>query len=233
MRLFTRYNLEATEPPAIRRRGLPRTIEQQARTEGYRRVAGVDEAGRGALAGPVVAAAIILPPARRVAHVVDSKQLNLAQREHLFTELLAEATTCAVGIISSDEIDTINIRQASLKAMCQALARLHPAPDFALVDGNDDLPLSLPHQAVVDGDAHCYCIAAASIIAKVYRDRLMEHLAHLYPGYGFAHNRGYGTPEHLLALRQSGPCFIHRRSFRPVALAGQGMLALESAEEIQ
>ncbi len=227
MRLFVRYKSGNIQPPRIRHRGLPRTAEQQARAAGYQLVAGVDEVGRGALAGPVVAAAIILPPDRRVAHIVDSKCLNAAQREYLFDELLSQALACAVGIVAAHQIDALNIRQATLEAMRRAVAYLSPAPDFVLIDGNDTVSLQLPQRTVVDGDARCYCIAAASVIAKVYRDRLMAYLAHLYPGYGFERNRGYGTAEHLQALREHGPCFVHRRSFRPVALTDQQILRLE------
>ncbi len=216
MRLFREHKSGPVEPPRVRYRGLPRTVEEQAHSAGYQLVAGVDEAGRGALAGPVVAAAILLPPSRRVAHVVDSKCLHLAQREYLFDQLLSQAIACTVGIISADQIDTLHIRQASLEAMRQAVSLLSPAADFALVDGNDAPPLSVPHHTVVDGDARCYCIAGASIIAKVYRDRLMNYLGGLYTDYGFAHNRGYGTPEHLRALREHGPSLVHRRSFAPV-----------------
>lgn len=216
MRLFSHHKSATVEPPRIRYRGLPRTAEEQARAAGYELVAGIDEAGRGALAGPVVAAAIILPPDRRVAHVVDSKRLHLAQREYLFDQLLSQAVACAAGIVPADQIDTLNIRRASLEAMRQAVALLGPTPDFALVDGKDAVSLQLPQRTVVDGDAKCYCIAAASIIAKVYRDRLMNYLAGLYPQYGFAHNRGYGTPEHLRALRAHGPSLVHRHSFAPV-----------------
>ncbi len=230
MRLFIRHRPRPTTPPRIRYRGLPRTLEQQARAQGYRLVAGVDEAGRGSLAGPVVAAAIVLPPDRRVAHVVDSKLLDAPQREYLFGELLSQAVACTVGIVPANQIDSLNIRRASLEAMRRAIARLDPAPDLVLIDGNDSPPLSVPHRTITSGDAKCYCIAAASIIAKVYRDRLMDYLGDLYPGYGFAHNRGYGTPEHLLALREFGPCFIHRQSFAPVALTAQGLLDLEITE---
>ncbi len=230
MRLFVRYKSGDIKPPRIRHRGLPRTAEQQARAAGYQLVAGVDEAGRGALAGPVVAAAIILPPNRRVAHIVDSKCLNAAQREYLFGELLSQALACAVGIVSANQIDTLNIRRASLEAMRRAVAYLRPAPDFVLIDGNDTVSLQLPQRTVVDGDARCYCIAAASIIAKVYRDRLMDYLAQLYPHYGFESHRGYGTPAHLQALHEHSPCFVHRRTFRPVALTDQEILKLEFTE---
>jgi len=221
MRLFPRYTTELVKAPGIEYRGLSRTAEQQIRSEGQKLVAGVDEAGRGALAGPVVAAAIILPPQQRVAHIVDSKRLSPAQREYLFHQLLSEKVGCAVGIVPADQIDTLNIRRASLKAMGEAATDLQPQPDFALIDGLDAPALAVPHRCITDGDASCYCIAAASIIAKVFRDRLMEHLARLYPHYGFERNRGYGTPEHLAALRKYGPSLVHRHSFAPVQQLSQ------------
>ncbi len=216
MRLFPRYTRQSVTAPRTKYRGLSRTVEQQVQAAGYTLVAGVDEAGRGALAGPVVAAAIILPPQQRVAHIVDSKRLSPAQREHLFHRLLSEKLGCAVGIVSADQIDAFNIRRAALKAMARAVTDLQPQPDFALVDGPDAPALAVPHRCITDGDASCYCIAAASIIAKVFRDRLMEYLAQLYPHYGFERNRGYGTAEHLSALWKCGPSLVHRHSFAPV-----------------
>ena len=230
MRLFVRYTAASSAPPSFRSRGLTRTAETAAQAAGYRLVAGVDEVGRGALAGPVVAAAIILPPDRRVAHVVDSKRLDLAQREYLFHELLSEAVACAVGIVPADLIDRFDIRRASLEAMGRAVAALRPAPDFVLVDGRDKPALSIPQQSIVHGDGCCYCIAAASIIAKVCRDRLMAYLDGLYPRYGFTRNRGYGTPDHLLALQEYGPCFVHRHSFAPVGRLRQLTLLAEVIE---
>jgi len=216
MRLFPRYTRQWVETPRTKCRGLLRSVEQQAQAAGHKLVAGVDEAGRGALAGPVVAAAIILPPQHRIAHIVDSKCLRPAQREYLFVKLLSEKIGCAVGVVPADQIDALNIRQATLKAMAQAVTDLQPQLDFVLIDGLDAPPLTVPHRCITDGDASCYCIAAASIIAKVFRDHLMEHLAQLYPHYGFERNRGYGTPEHLTALRKYGPSLVHRCSFAPV-----------------
>ena len=216
MRLFPRYPRQWVEAPRTKYRGLSRTVEQQAQAAGYKLVAGVDEAGRGALAGPVVAAAIILPPQQRVAHIVDSKRLSPAQREHLFHQLLSEKIGCAVGIVPAEQIDALNIRRAALKAMAQAVSDIEPQPDFVLIDGLDAPALAVAHRCITDGDASCYCIAAASIIAKVFRDWLMEYLAQLYPHYGFERNRGYGTPEHLTTLRKYGPSLVHRRSFAPI-----------------
>jgi len=216
MRLFPRYTTQSAEAPRTKYRGLSRTAERQAQAAGYRLVAGVDEAGRGALAGPVVAAAIVLPRQQRVAHIVDSKRLSPAQREYLFHHLLSEKIGCAVEVVSADQIDALNIRRAALKAMARAVSDIEPQPDFVLIDGLDALALAVPHRCITGGDASCYCIAAASIIAKVFRDHLMEHLAQLYPRYGFERNRGYGTPEHLTALRKYGPSLVHRHSFAPI-----------------
>jgi len=216
MRLFPRYTSQSIEALRTKYRGLSRSAEQQAQAEGYRLVVGVDEAGRGALAGPVVAAAIILPPQHRIAHIVDSKRLSPAQREYLFHQLLSEKIGCAVGIVPADQIDALNIRQATLKAMAQAVTALQSQLDFVLIDGLDAPSLVVPHRCITDGDAKCYCIAAASIIAKVFRDHLMEYLAQLYPHYGFERNRGYGTAEHLTALRTHGPSLVHRHSFAPI-----------------
>lgn len=216
MRLFPRYTRQWVEAPRTKYRGLSRSAEQQAQAAGYKLVAGVDEAGRGALAGPVVAAAVILPADRRVAHIVDSKRLSPTQREYLFHQLLSEKIGCAVGIVPADQIDALNIRRAALKAMAQAVTDLQPQLDFVLIDGLDAPELAVPHRCITDGDASCYCIAAASIIAKVFRDHLMEYLAQLYPHYGFERNRGYGTAEHLTALRKYGPSLVHRQSFAPI-----------------
>ena len=216
--------------PSFSRRGAPRKLERQAHADGYKLVAGVDEAGRGALAGPVVAGAVILPADRRVRYVVDSKLLTGSQREYLYRQITTDAIAWSIGVVPPLSIDRTNILAASHQAMQQALAALEPPADFALVDGPFELPISLSHRAVVDGDNKCYCIAAASIVAKVYRDRLMEYLARLYPRYGFEHNRGYGTPEHLQALQQYGPCLVHRRSFAPVRQTYQGRLAIQIEE---
>jgi len=230
MRLFPRHTMQSVEVLRTKYRGLSRTAEQQARAAGHRLIAGVDEAGRGALAGPVVAAAIILPPQHRIAHIVDSKCLSPAQREYLFAQLLTEKIGCAVGIVPADQIDALNIRQATLKAMAQAVTDLQPQPDFTLIDGLDAPELNVPHRCITDGDASCYCIAAASIVAKVFRDHLMGYLAQLYPHYGFERSRGYGTPEHLTALRKYGHSWIHRRSFAPIRQPQLSVLA-QSVDE--
>ncbi len=185
-------------------------------------MAGVDEAGRGPLAGPVVAAAVILHPARPIEGLGDSKRLSPGRREALAAEIQARALAWQVARAEVAEIDRINILQAALKAMARAVAALEPRAERALVDGNRCPVLPCPAEAVVGGDATVGAIAAASILAKVTRDREMARLDGLYPGYGFARHKGYGTAGHLEALRRLGPCAIHRRSFAPVraALAG-------------
>jgi len=178
-------------------------------------VAGVDEAGRGALAGPVVAAAVILAPGADLSRVRDSKTVPEGEREALFERLLASGHGVGVGVASVREIDGADIRRATLTAMHRALSALPSPPDFALVDGDALPPTPCPARAVVRGDARSASVAAASIVAKVTRDRLIRALEKDYPEYGFFRNKGYGTQEHLLALRRLGPCPCHRMSFRP------------------
>ena len=191
--------------------------EQSARRRGWKRVAGVDEAGRGPLAGPVVAAAVILPPGIEFAGLRDSKCLTPAERERLFGEITAAALCWAVGTVEPEEIDRVNILRATHLAMAQALAALVPTPCGALVDGLPVHGLPCPHRSLVRGDALCVSIAAASVVAKVTRDRMMEELDRRHPEYGFARHKGYSTPEHLQALSDHGPVPCHRRSFAPVA----------------
>lgn len=182
-----------------------------------RLVAGVDEAGRGPIAGPVVVAAVILDPDRPIVGIDDSKVLSAERRTALDLEIRRFAIAHAVVVVPAATIDRVNILKATLEGMRQALAMLAPAPTHALVDGNrlpPDLPC--PAEAIVDGDALEPAIGAASILAKVHRDRLMEGLDACFPGYGFARHRGYPTPEHLEALARLGPCPEHRRSFAPV-----------------
>ena len=185
-------------------------------------VAGVDEAGRGPLAGPVTAAAVMLDPTRPIAGLADSKRLTAARREALETEIQTRALAWAVATASPAEIDTLNILQASLLAMRRAVMALGRVPELALVDGNRCPTLDCPVQAIVGGDGKVAAIAAASILAKVARDREMVRLDDLYPGYGLAIHKGYPTADHLTALRALGPCAIHRRSFRPVREAADG-----------
>lgn len=186
-------------------------------------VAGVDEAGRGPLAGPVTAAAVMLDPERPIAGLADSKRLTAARREALETEIQASALAWAVASASPEEIDALNILQASLLAMRRAVVGLGRVPDLALVDGNRCPMLECPVQAIVGGDGKVASIAAASILAKVARDREMVRLDALFPGYGLAMHKGYPTAEHLAALRAMGPCAIHRRSCRPVRAAADGL----------
>lgn len=190
--------------------------ERKALDNGARLVAGVDEAGRGPLAGPVVAAAVILDPARIPDGIADSKTLAPRRRDELFEELIG-TTRLSIAIASAREIDRVNIRQATLAAMRRAVAGLAAAPCRVLVDGNDCPELPCPAQPIVAGDAACLSIAAASIVAKVARDRLMARLALRHPGYGFEEHKGYSTPHHLAALRRLGPCAAHRLSYAPVA----------------
>jgi len=182
-------------------------------------LAGVDEAGRGPLVGPVVAAAVILDPRKPIAGLADSKTLSPRKRERLFHEILAKALCCSVAQASAEEIDQINILQATLLAMQRAVAGLRLPPKLVLVDGNRLPLLPMQAQAIVKGDATVAEISAASIVAKVHRDQWCAEFDARYPEYGFARHKGYGTAEHLAALVAHGPCPEHRRSFAPVAKA--------------
>lgn len=191
-------------------------FEAEVRIRGFRVVAGLDEAGRGPLAGPVVAAAVVLPPKGKWTGVDDSKKLSPAQREKIFPLLLEKALGVGVGIVEAQEIDRLNILQASLKAMQLAVEKLPLPPDFLLIDGIHALRLPLPQQTIPKGDQRCLSIAAASIVAKVTRDRLMTAYHDQYPQYNFARHKGYGTKEHLQAIRKYGCCPLHRQSFRTI-----------------
>jgi ribonuclease HII len=199
--------------------------EREARAQGYRLVAGIDEAGRGPLAGPVVAACVLLPddPAGLEA-VRDSKEIKAGQRAELFALLHARALAIGVGVADHLTIDRINILQATFLAMRQAVEHVQPQPDFLLIDGNRRPRWAEAAAVIVDGDRLSLSIAAASIIAKVTRDRMMEEFSRVYPEWGFDRHKGYGTPEHLAAIRRHGICELHRRSFFPVS---QMSLALE------
>jgi len=198
--------------------GLPNfEWEATVRASGWIRIAGVDEAGRGPLAGPVVAAAVVLPEDVKLEGLRDSKCLPEPVREQLYVQVLEVALGWAVGVASPEEIDRVNILRATHLAMARALSALSPGADGALVDGLPVRGLPCPHHAIVRGDGCCMSIAAASVLAKVTRDRLMLALDGEHPGYGFARHKGYGTREHLQALREFGPLPCHRRSFRPVA----------------
>lgn len=205
---------EAAHAERLRLRRLYRA-ERNRRRVGQA-VAGVDEVGRGCLAGPVVAAAVILPDGPAIKGLNDSKQLTPLARERLNDQIRSRAVAVAVAEASVEEIDRFNILGASRLAMLRALELLAPPPTFALIDGRDRLPLDLEHATVIRGDASRACIAAASIVAKVARDHLMHDLDQAYPGYGFAQHKGYGTAEHLAALARLGCCAAHRSAFLPV-----------------
>jgi len=191
-------------------------FERRARLDGYRVIAGVDEAGRGPLAGPVVAAAVVLPEGCALPGVNDSKQLTAARREELFDVIIDSAVSVAVGISSHDVIDRINILQASLAAMKKALSKLAVRPDYVLIDGTFKVPVRLPQRTIVKGDSLSLSIAAASIIAKVTRDRMMCKLDLKFPGYGFADHKGYACRSHLAAIGALGPSAVHRKTFSGV-----------------
>jgi ribonuclease HII len=191
--------------------------ERAALNRGFRIVAGVDEAGRGPLAGPVVAAAVVLEAGRELPGVRDSKTMTAEQRETAFALVVEHARAVGVGIVHADEIDRLNVLRATHQAMRAAIEELGERPDFALIDGLPVHPFPVLQRAIVKGDSKSASIAAASIIAKVTRDRIMVEHDLLYPAYGFARHKGYPTPEHLALLREHGPCPLHRRSFAPVA----------------
>jgi len=192
------------------------SLEMALWHQGYRGIAGVDEAGRGALAGPVVAAAVTLAPETELEGIDDSKRLSRKERERLFQRIHQCARGIGVGLIDAGLIDRLNVRQAALQAMRSAIQQLPLMPDYVLIDGLDRVALPLPQQALVRGDQVVASIAAASIIAKVTRDQLMEEYDWQFPSYGFAQHKGYGTAAHLIALSRLGPCAIHRRTFRGV-----------------
>ena len=198
-------------------------FEREAAEGGFRRIAGVDEAGRGPLAGPIVAGAVVL--GGEVAKLNDSKQVAPELREEIYEVLVAGPHAIGVAIIEADFIDREGIQCANYAAMAQAAGKIEPAPDFLLVDGFRIQGCPLPQKPLIKGDSRSASIAAASIMAKVTRDRIMEEYDRLYPGYGFAINKGYATKEHIEALECLGPCPIHRRSFSPVSpSATTGML---------
>lgn len=191
------------------------TIEREVRARGFHAVAGVDEVGRGALFGPVVAAAVILCPDRPVRGLNDSKLLEAGRREVLDARIRERAVAWAVAAVDAATIDLVNIYQASRLAMRMAVSRLDPPPDFVLIDAVP-LELRIPQRPLVKGDARCHAIAAASIVAKVYRDGLMRVWDEVFPQYGLASHKGYSTPEHWKALETYGPTPLHRLSFEPV-----------------
>jgi ribonuclease HII len=187
-------------------------------------IAGLDEVGRGPLFGPVVAAAVILPKGCRLRGLTDSKQLPEKKREQLDVQIRACAVAYAIAAVDAETIDRINIRRASLEAMRRAVEQLtlspyFLAPDFLLIDGRDTIEWNCPQQAVIQGDALSFSIAAASVLAKVHRDRMLVELDATYPGYGLARHKGYCSPEHMAALELLGPTPLHRKSYQPVAQA--------------
>ncbi|MCX5857167.1 MAG: ribonuclease HII [Deltaproteobacteria bacterium] len=188
-------------------------FESHARQHGYQVIAGIDEAGRGPLAGPVVAAAVILPPGYGHPEINDSKQLTARRREFLYEVIKTDALAVGLGVIEAPVIDRINILQATLMAMRDAVTDLSLSPDYLLIDGKNRIDVQTPQKAIVKGDAKSISIAAASIIAKVSRDRIMEIYHRQFPQYNFLKNKGYGTVEHREAIHRCGRCKIHRLSF--------------------
>jgi ribonuclease HII len=203
------------------KRQKPTFIEEKAlHTQGYRFVAGIDEVGRGALMGPVMAAAVILPDTVKgkwKTKVRDSKQLTSKDRDYLYGFICEAAVSYGIGSSSNEEIDSMGIAKATRVAMVKAVRQLDPAPHFLIIDWVRLKESYLPQKSIVHGDALCFSIACASIIAKVTRDRLVTEMDKDYPGYNFGEHKGYGTEEHLACLRDKGPCALHRRSFRPVS----------------
>ena len=189
------------------------TLENQIYDEGFTLLCGVDEAGRGPLAGPVCAAAVILPRGLVIEGLNDSKKLSEKRREELYDVIRSECISCGVAFATVEEIETLNILEATFLAMNRALEQLSPVPELALIDGNRTKGIALPSRAVIKGDAKCADIAAASVLAKVTRDRYMLQMAEQYPQYGFEQHKGYGTKQHYAALLQYGPSPIHRMSF--------------------
>jgi ribonuclease HII len=193
------------------------TLEEAARGRGALRIAGVDEAGCGPLFGPVVAAAVILPRGCRLRGLTDSKKLSEKKRTELNAAIRVHAVCWGIAEVDAQTIDRINIHRASLLAMRRAVEQLEHSPDFLLIDGRNTIDWDCEQRAVIRGDGISFSIAAASVLAKVYRDRLLVELDRVYPGYGLARHKGYGSPEHMAALERLGPTPLHRRSYRPVA----------------
>ncbi len=220
MKLGTFRSYEYGGPVAqeVRERliGPTEEFERMARLCGYRRIAGLDEAGRGPLAGPVVAAAVILPTHCRLHHVDDSKQLSERERERLFDDIHRKAVGVGIGLADAAEIDQLNILEATRLAMCRAIDNLLPPPDYLLIDAVTLPEVQIPLRPVIKGDVLSISIAASSIIAKVTRDRMMTAYHEEFPAYEFLSHKGYGTATHLQRLARHGPCAIHRRTFAPV-----------------
>ncbi len=190
------------------------SFERKARGCGYRIIAGIDEAGRGPLAGPVIAAAVILPPGYEHPEITDSKKLSPRQRERLYEVIERDAVSIGIGVVEAPVIDAVNILQATLAAMKEAVLELSPSPDYLLIDGLNRIDLAIPQETIIRGDSRSLSVASASIVAKVSRDRLMEMYHRQFPQYNFLRNKGYGTREHREAILKFGRSKIHRRSFR-------------------
>ncbi len=205
--------------------------EEELYDDGYHLICGVDEAGRGPLAGPVVVAACILPPFLRIKGINDSKQLTAKKREELYKIIIKEAIAYKVVFVPVEDVDNLNIYQATKKGMLEAIRGLSQTPDHVLIDAMPLGELELPHQSIVHGDARCASIAAASILAKVTRDQYMEKMDVKYPNYGFKKHKGYGTKAHLEALEKYGPCEIHRRTYSPVTKYFSKQLSLDLDEK--
>ena len=189
-------------------------IEAEFFDKGIKYIAGIDEAGRGPLAGPVVVASVIMPEDSMIEGVNDSKKISENKREKLYEIIIKEAITYSVGIVYQEEIDDINILQATKKALTMAVEHLEVKPNVILVDALTGIDtLGIPFESIIKGDAKCYSIAAASIIAKVTRDRIMREWDNVYPEYGFASHKGYGTAKHIAAIKEYGPCPLHRKTF--------------------
>lgn len=206
--LFRKNSIQPDPDPLIH--------ETMARRDGHDLIAGVDEAGRGPLAGPVVAAAVMIPEGVSVEGVRDSKKMTEKAREKAFEEILDAAISVSIGVVSHGFIDQFNILKAALEAMRRAVLSLEPAPGYLLVDGIHRVPVSIPQVPLKKGDQISHSISAASVMAKVYRDRIMRAYHGLFPEYGFCQNKGYGTAHHIGAIKEHGPCPIHRRTFRRV-----------------
>ena len=189
-------------------------FERAARGRGYRLIAGIDEAGRGPLAGPVIAAAVILPPDYEYPGIDDSKRLSSRQRERLYEVIERDAVAIGIGVVEAPVIDVVNILQATLAAMKEAVLNLSPPPDHLLIDGLNRISVAIPQETIVRGDGRSISVASASIIAKVSRDRIMEMYHRQFPQYNFLRNKGYGTREHREAILKYGRCKLHRNSFR-------------------
>ena len=192
-------------------------FEEKLYDEGFHLICGVDEAGRGPLAGPLVVAACILPPFLRIEGINDSKQLSAKKRKELYKVIVKNALAYKIVFVKEEDVDSLNIYQATKKGMLMAIAGLKNKPDYALIDAMPLGELEIPHNSIIHGDARCASVAAASILAKVTRDEYMEKMDIKYLNYGFKKHKGYGTKAHMQALEKYGPCKIHRKSFAPVS----------------